>query len=61
MVQDTFVSLWDKRERLESIKSVKAYLYTAVRNNCLTRLRDANPPRLLISSHPKHSYQKRSR
>lgn len=43
VVQDTFASLWDKREQLESIKSVKAYLYTAVRNNCLTRLRDAKP------------------
>mgnify|MGYP002724571978 CR=1 FL=1 len=43
VVQDTFVSLWDKREQLENIKSVKAYLYRAVRNNCLTRIRDAKP------------------
>ncbi|WP_298645804.1 RNA polymerase sigma-70 factor [uncultured Proteiniphilum sp.] len=43
IVQETFVNLWDKREQLETIRSVKSYLYTAVRNNCLTRIRDANP------------------
>lgn len=43
IVQETFVSFWDKRGQLESIKSVKAYLYTAVRNNCLTKIRDAKP------------------
>ena len=43
IVQETFVNLWDKREQLGTIKSVKAYLYTAVRNNCLTRIRDAKP------------------
>ncbi|SCD19059.1 RNA polymerase sigma-70 factor [Proteiniphilum saccharofermentans] len=43
VVQETFVSLWNKREQIESIRSVKSYLYTAVRNNCLTRIRDAKP------------------
>lgn len=43
VVQETFVNLWDKREQMETIKSVKSYLYTAVRNNCLTRIRDAKP------------------
>jgi len=43
VVQETFMKLWDKREQLESIHSVKAYLYKAVRNNCLTRIRDAKP------------------
>src|SRR5690554_8179542 len=43
VVQETFVNLWDKREELETIKSVRSYLYTAVRNNCLTRIRDAKP------------------
>lgn len=43
VVQETFVSLWDKREQIETIKSIKSYLYTAVRNNCLTRIRDAKP------------------
>ena len=43
VVQETFVNLWDKKEQIETIKSVKSYLYTAVRNNCLTRIRDAKP------------------
>lgn len=43
VVQEIFMKLWDKREQLESINSVKAYLYKAVRNNCLTRIRDAKP------------------
>lgn len=43
VVQETFIKLWDKREQMEEIHSVKAYLYRAVRNNCLTRIRDAKP------------------
>lgn len=43
VVQETFLSFWDKRDLLVDLKSVKAYLYTAVRNNCLTRIRDAKP------------------
>lgn len=43
VVQETFMSLWDKKEQIETIQSVKSYLYTAVRNNCLTRIRDAKP------------------
>lgn len=43
VVQETFISLWDKREQIDAIKSIKSYLYTAVRNNCLTRIRDAKP------------------
>lgn len=43
VVQEIFMKLWDKREQLATIKTVKAYLYKAVRNNCLTRIRDAKP------------------
>lgn len=43
VVQEIFVHLWDKRERLDTVSSVKSYLYKAVRNNCLTRIRDAKP------------------
>lgn len=42
IVQDVFVNLWDKNRKVE-ITSVKTYLYTAVRNNCLTKIRDAKP------------------
>ncbi len=39
VVQDTFAALWEKRDTLHQISSVKSYLYTAVRNNCLMKLR----------------------
>lgn len=52
VVQETFVSLWDKREQIEMIKSVKSYLYTAVRNNCLTHIRDAKPSTQLDTLSP---------
>jgi RNA polymerase sigma-70 factor (ECF subfamily) len=40
IVQDTFVSLWGQRERIDPGKSVKTYLSTSVRNKCLNHLRD---------------------
>lgn len=43
VVQEIFVHLWEKKERLETIQSIKSYLYRAVRNNCLMRIRDAKP------------------
>jgi RNA polymerase sigma-70 factor (ECF subfamily) len=39
VVQDTFAALWEKRDTLHKIVSIKSYLYTAVRNNCLMKLR----------------------
>jgi len=34
-VQDAFVVLWDKADKLDIKKSPKAYLYQAVKNSCL--------------------------
>lgn len=42
VVQETFTNFWEKLQT-ENIVSVKSYLYTAVRNNCLTKIRDAKP------------------
>lgn len=39
LVQDLFVSLWINRNNIKITTSVKAYLYTAVRNKSLSRLR----------------------
>lgn len=39
VVQETFAKLWEKRDTLDEITSIKSYLYTAVRNNCLMILR----------------------
>lgn len=39
IVQDAFVALWERRQAFASERSVKAFLYTAVRNSCLNLLR----------------------
>ena len=39
VVQDTFFNIWKNRETLNIKTSLKSYLYTAVRNNCLQKLR----------------------
>lgn len=40
MVQDAFVTLWEKRRELDRDRSVKAYLYRIVRNSSLNYIRD---------------------
>ena len=40
IVQDAFVSLWEKRDTIDPSKPVKSYLSSAVRNKCLNHLRD---------------------
>ena len=39
IIQDTFYKIWKNRGELSISTSLKAYLYTAVRNNCLQELR----------------------
>ena len=39
IVQDIFVRVWVNRERLDSTKSIKSYLYTSVKNESLKYLR----------------------
>jgi len=40
IVQEAFISLWEKRESIDPDGSVKSYLSTSVRNRCLNYLRD---------------------
>jgi RNA polymerase sigma-70 factor (ECF subfamily) len=40
IVQDAFVSIWEKRDTIDPSKPVKSYLSTTVRNKCLNHLRD---------------------
>ena len=40
IVQDAFVTLWEKRRSIDLSKPVKSYLTTTVRNKCLNYLRD---------------------
>lgn len=39
IVQNTFLTIWQKREGLELRQSLKSYLYTSVRNACLNKLK----------------------
>lgn len=39
MVQNTFVTIWHKREEIQVKSTLQAYLYRAVNNACLNRLR----------------------
>jgi RNA polymerase sigma-70 factor (ECF subfamily) len=40
IVQEVFINLWNKRETIVSDSTVKAYLYTSVKNRCLNYIRD---------------------
>ena len=40
LVQDVFVDLWNRRERLDADLSLKSYLYRMARNRTLRHLRD---------------------
>ncbi len=42
LVQDAFLKLWEKPGKLSSVESPKAYLFQAVRNNCLNNQRHLN-------------------
>lgn len=39
IVQEVFISLWEKRKSLAEIQSFKSYLFRAVRNKCIDNLR----------------------
>ena len=43
LVQDAFISLWKKRFDFNHEHSVKAYLYTSVKNKCLNHIKKHNP------------------
>jgi RNA polymerase sigma-70 factor, ECF subfamily len=40
IVQEAFLSLWEKRDIIDMAQPVKAYLITIIRNKCLNWLRD---------------------
>ncbi len=40
IVQEVFIKSWDKRKSFFSIFSLRAFLYTSVRNGCLNELRN---------------------
>lgn len=40
IVHDVFLNLWEKKDQLDSEKSIKSYLFTSVNNRCLNYIRD---------------------
>ncbi|GAA4292367.1 RNA polymerase sigma-70 factor [Aestuariibaculum suncheonense] len=40
VVEDCMLYLWERRKELESVKDLKSYLYTMVKNRCFTYLRN---------------------
>lgn len=43
VVQDVFLNVWNKRDRLSFDDGLKAYLYRAVRNHSINRLKKFKP------------------
>ncbi len=46
VVQEAFANVWEHRARLVDVTSIRSYLFTAVRNMCLDRLRRSRECRL---------------
>ncbi len=40
IAHDVFINLWDRREHIDTNKSLKTYLFTSVHNRCLNYIRD---------------------
>ena len=40
IIQDTLMTLWDKKATLADNTNLSAYLFTVAKNNCLYKLRD---------------------
>lgn len=50
IVQETFMTLWNKRSTLADNTNLGAYLFTVARNNCLYKLRDRRYKQRLFKS-----------
>ncbi len=50
IIQDTFMTLWNKRQELREDTNLGAYLFTVAKNNCLYRLRDHRYRQKLFTS-----------
>lgn len=55
VVQQLFVNVWEKRMTLEITLSLKSYLYRAVHNACLNKLKQQKVRKLYADEHIKNS------
>ncbi len=51
LVQEVFVKIWERRETIEITLAVKAYLYMAVKNHCLNKLKKEQRNAFLEDTH----------
>ncbi|WP_321345798.1 RNA polymerase sigma-70 factor [uncultured Draconibacterium sp.] len=40
LIQETFITLWEKRNSIKTDRSIESYLFVILRNNCLNFLRN---------------------
>ena len=62
LVQEAFISLWEKHQDFEHINAIKSFLYTTVRNKCLNHLkhrlvRQKNEEVLIMELESAHSFE----
>jgi RNA polymerase sigma-70 factor (ECF subfamily) len=50
VVQDTFITLWNKRNELKDDSNLTSYLFTVAKNNALNRLRDKKYSQKMFSN-----------
>jgi RNA polymerase sigma-70 factor (ECF subfamily) len=50
IIQDTLLTLWDKKASLADTTNLAAYLFTVAKNNCLYKLRDLKYSKKLYDS-----------
>lgn len=56
VVQNTFLKIWENRERLNSIANMNSYLYTMTKNACLDQLKHEKVKMNYLNNH----YRKKS-
>ena len=52
-IQDVFANIWESRKRISKVEHVKAYLFTALRNNLLQNTRNKYLKRVTLSNENK--------
>lgn len=45
IVQESFIAFWENRDKINDIRSAKAYLYTSIKNKCLNHIRQVSTKR----------------
>lgn len=49
IIQESFITLWEKRETIDPLKSVENFIFIIVRNRCLNYLRQKNLEEMKIN------------